>query len=64
MKLYPRKGGHGKVTAYLAVIGSKEARDVGFVHPDGTRMELEKVIDVEQQTITIKIAAVQPSEDA
>ena len=56
MKLHPRKGGHGHVTAYMALIGSAEARRAGFVTEDGEYPELEKVVDEEAQTITIRIA--------
>ena len=40
MKLYPIKGGHGHITAYRAVLGSAEARKVGFLNEDGTSKEL------------------------
>jgi hypothetical protein len=55
MKLIPRKGGHGYVTAYLALLGSAEARRVGFVTEDGERLELEKVVDEQARTITIRL---------
>ena len=57
MKLHPRKGGHGHVTAYMVVIGTAEARRAGFVDEDGTTHELEKVVDEQAGTITIKRAA-------
>jgi len=56
MRLHPRKGGHGHVTAYMALIGSAEARRAGFVTADGERLELEKIVDEAAQTITIRIA--------
>jgi hypothetical protein len=56
MKLHPRKGGHGHVTSYMALIGSAEARRAGFITEDGERLELEKVVDEQAQTITIRIA--------
>lgn len=55
MKLYPRKGGNGYISCYLAPIGNKEAERVGFVLPDGTRRELKKTLDESAQTITISI---------
>lgn len=42
MKLRELKGGHGYVTAYNLTIGSKEARDAGFVNEKGERLELKK----------------------
>ena len=63
MKLSPRKGGHGHITAYTAIIGSAEARRVGFITEDGERLELEKVVDEEAQTITIRIAKEQPEKE-
>ena len=42
MKLRELKGGHGYVTAYNLTIGSKEARDAGFVNEKGERFELKK----------------------
>lgn len=55
MRLIPRKGGHGHITAYLAVIGSAEARRAGFVTEDGERYDLEKIVDEEAGTITIRV---------
>lgn len=55
LKLYPQKGGNGFVSCYLAPIGSREAKRVGFVREDGTSRILKKKIDVEAQTITISI---------
>lgn len=53
MKLSPRKGGHGHITAYMAVIGSKEARQAGFLREDGSSRILRKVVDQEKGTITL-----------
>lgn len=55
MKLNPKKGNGGHITAYLTVIGSKEARDAGFIREDGTSRILKKTVDPENQTITISI---------
>ena len=55
MKLYPRKGGHGHVTVYLCPIGSAEARRLGFVTEEGDRLELEKIIDETNKTLTIRV---------
>lgn len=64
MKLSPQKGGHGHITAYRAIIGSAEARSVGFIREDGTSRELEKIVDVENRTITIRLKTEQnPNEE-
>lgn len=55
MKLFAQKGGHGHVTAYRCTLGSAEARRAGFLNEDGTSKELEKVVDEEKRTITIRI---------
>lgn len=55
MKLHPIKGGHGHITAYNAALGSREARIAGFLNEDGTSKELEKIVDEEAHTITIRI---------
>ena len=55
MKLRPHKGGHGHVTSYDVTIGSAEAKAAGFVTEDGTRREVEKVIDKDAGTILIKV---------
>lgn len=55
MKLYPKKGGNGFVSCYLVPIGSREARNVGFIKEDGTSRILKKQVDIEAQTITISI---------
>ena len=57
MKMYPKKGGHGHVTAYMVVIGTAEARRAGFVDVDGTSYELEKFVDEKAGTITIRRVA-------
>ena len=55
MKLRELKGGHGYVTAYNLTIGSKEARDAGFVNEKGERFELKKTIDAKNKRIIIEI---------
>jgi hypothetical protein len=55
MKLTPRKGNGGHITAFFASVGSKEARDAGFLREDGTSRILKKTVDPEKQTITISI---------
>ncbi len=55
MRLTPRKGNGGHITAFFASIGSKEARDASFIREDGTSRILKKTVDPEKQTITISI---------
>ena len=55
MKLYPRRKAKGYVTAYSCIIGSAEARRAGFIDEDGNSLELEKTVDEESRTITIRI---------
>lgn len=63
MKLRELKGGHGYVTAYNLTIGSKEARDAGFVNEKGERFELKKTVDTENKRIIIELNSLsQPDE--
>lgn len=55
MRLTPRKGNGGHITAFFASVGSKEARDAGFIREDGKSRILKKTVDPEKQTITISI---------
>ena len=56
MKLQPKKGNGGHITSYRLIIGSREARDAGFVQADGTPMELKKTVDQEHRRIIIELA--------
>lgn len=56
MKLNPNRGNGGHITAYKLVIGSKEARDCGFLYEDGTSREIRKIIDIEHKRIIIELA--------
>lgn len=56
MKMQPRKGGHGHVTCYTVTIGTAEARRAGFVNEDGSTKILEKEVNEEAGTITIRVA--------
>lgn len=49
MILTPRKGNGGHITAYFVTLGSKEARDAGFIRPDGNSRILKKVVDTEKK---------------
>ena len=55
MRLTPRKGNGCHITAFFASVGSKEARDAGFIREDGTSRILKKTVDPIKQTITISI---------
>ena len=56
MKASPQKGGNGFVSAYRLIIGSNEARRLGFVKADGERVELEKTVDYETGVVTFRVA--------
>lgn len=55
MRLTPRKGNGGHITAYFTTVGSKEARDAGFIRPDGNSRILKKVVDTEKGTLTFQV---------
>lgn len=55
MRLTPRKGNGGHITAYFVTLGSKEARDAGFIRPDGNSHILKKVVDTEKGTLTFQV---------
>ena len=57
MKLFGIKGGHGHITAYSTTIGSREAREAGFLNPDGSSKILKKTVDPEHHKIIIEIDA-------
>ena len=53
IKMSPKKGGNGFVSSYSVNIGSNEAKECGLID-DGTQKVIVKVIDPENQQITIK----------
>lgn len=55
MILSPKKGNGGHVTSYTVNIGSKEARDVGFLNDDRTSKQIRKIVDVENHRIIIEL---------
>ena len=55
MRLTPRKGNGGHITAYFATIGSKEARDAGFIREDGKSRILKKEVSQENGTLTFSV---------
>ena len=44
MKLRPQKGNGGHVTSYNVTIGSREAREAGFLHEDGSPKPVKKTV--------------------
>ena len=57
MKLRINRRGDGYITNYTVSIGSAEARRAGFLNDDGTSVELEKVVDESNHTITFRIVS-------
>lgn len=55
MKLTPRKGNGGHITAYFATVGSKEAREAGFIREDGKSRILKKEVDKDKGTLTFSV---------
>ncbi len=55
MKLRAQKGNGGHVTSYNVTIGSKEARDAGFLNEDGTAKPVRKIVDAESHRIIITL---------
>ena len=54
-KLYPKKGNGGHITSYFVNLGSREAREAGFLREDGKSRILKKQVDAERGTITIMV---------
>lgn len=55
MRLTPRKGNGGHITAYFATVGSREAREAGFIREDGKSRILKKSVDPEKGTLTMAV---------
>ena len=55
MKLRANRSGDGYLTSYNVLIGSAEARRVGFVDENGNIREIEKFVDEERREIVIRI---------
>ena len=55
MKLTPRKGNGGHITAYFATVGSREAREAGFIREDGKSRILKKEVDKDKGTLTFSV---------
>lgn len=55
MKLTPRKGNGGHITAYFATVGSREAREAGFIRENGKSRILKKEVDKDKGTLTFSV---------
>lgn len=55
MRLTPRKGNGGHITAYFATVGSREAREAGFIREDGKSRILKKEVDPKNGTLTFSV---------
>ena len=55
MILSPKRGNKGYITSYTINIGSKEARDVGFLNEDKTSKPIRKTVDIENRRIIIEL---------
>ena len=55
MKLTPRKGNGGHITAYFATVGSREAREAGFIREDGKSRIMKKEVDKDKGTLTFSV---------
>lgn len=63
MKLNAKRGNGGHITSYLAIIGSKEARDVGFLDADGHGLPLKKTVDTVNHRIILELEDEAAAED-
>lgn len=55
IKLSPKKDGYGNISSYSINIGRLEAQNCGFIDSDGNIFAIEKVLDVENKQIIIKL---------
>lgn len=55
MKLRAQKGNGGHITSYNVTIGSKEAREVGFLFEDGTPKPIRKIVCPDTHQIIIEL---------
>lgn len=55
MKLRPQKGNGGHVTSYNVTIGSREAREAGWLNEDGTPKPIRKNVIPEENKIIIEL---------
>lgn len=55
IKLSPKKNGYGNISSYTVNIGASEARRCGFIDSDGNVLATEKVLDLDNNQIIIKL---------
>ena len=55
MILSPKRGNGGHVTSYTVNIGSKEARDCGFIDKDGKSLPIKKTVDPANGRIIVEL---------
>jgi len=55
IKFTPKRNGEGNLSSYSVNFGSAEIWKCGFVDSDGNVLSVEKVIDEENKTITIRL---------
>lgn len=56
IKLSPKKDGYGNVSSYSVNIGASEARQCCFIDSDGNTQQIEKLIDIENNQIIIRLS--------
>lgn len=56
MKLTRHRREGGYTTSYRLIIGSREAREAGFLLEDGTSREIVKTVDKEHRRIILQLA--------
>ena len=55
MILSKKKNGKGYITSYTLNIGSKEARDLGFINKDGGSKQIEKIVDTQKKILIVRL---------
>ncbi len=62
MKLTKKRGNGGHVTSYTLSIGSKEARELGFINEDGSSKTIKKTVDLEKRLLIFELEPEQTDE--
>lgn len=55
MKLSAKRSNGGHVTSYTLNVGSKEARELGFLNEDGSSKQIKKTVDTEHGRIIFEL---------
>lgn len=55
MQLSVKKNGKGYITSYSVNIGSAEARRTGFIDENGQPLEIVKIVNENNKTITFRL---------